>query len=460
MTATPSARLSSRMVAVTVALVAALALLAVTGCGTPDKAFTGPTPTTPPNATHCAQVYGFANARPVNIPGMRFPPGTVAISRISGQGATTLTIAEYRVCVPNGELPIDPSLDARIFAGAWQYTTSFPADGRHLSPCAPDAADRFLRCALLPATMVYARIDQLVPQGQGLAVFRLQLAHPPHPCDNAVYAPAREGDDIGYSGMAAPLLPLDPTQVPLPPLSLQGTAAVGFQPVDTGQVPYARQPVCTQGTRASILADMRAALPGLGWSPTSGDGTAWAKQIPGGWLLELRLTGLDTPQSWTILMGPRLDLPPPPFPTPVPGGANADCSSVPGLQGAGALYIPDVVLPANTIGIASTTVSGPGKYTVVDYFICAPDFELSANPMFGSGGYPLGQILPQTYWDDAGSFPFDGVSFQPCDDHMVGNYLNQLCRSHSTTRYVIEQQVTEPGKGLVAFHLLIASAPR
>lgn len=463
-----------------VPLVAAILLLLVAGCGSANPAAaSGPTPTTPPNATRCAQVYGFAHATALSIPGLQFPPGTVAIPDGTTRGATVLTISAYRVCTPNGALSANPYADpvasnggvgvgsgatvfSQVFGGDWQDASSFPADGRHLTTCDTGAPNGYpvQQCALLPP-LVYAMIDQATAQGKGLVVFRLRLARPPHPCDTNVYAPVLTGSDGGYAMAVAPLAPLDQTQVPLPPLSVYGVVAVGFQPVVInglpGQVPYATLPVCTQGTRASILADMSAALLAAGWTQTSADGTAWAKQIPGGWRLELRLTGLDTPQNWTILMGPRLDLPPPPSPTPQPS-ADAACSTVPGLQHATAIAISDVKLPQEVIGIATTTASGAGKYTVVDYYLCAPDFELTANPQFGSGGYPLGEILPQTYWDDAGSFPFDGVNFQPCQVRAVGYYLDQLCRSHGTARYAIEQQIAEPGRGLVTFHLLIATA--
>jgi len=40
-----------------------------------------PTPTTPPNATACSQVYGFSGALAFDLPGFQLPAGTVGVQR-------------------------------------------------------------------------------------------------------------------------------------------------------------------------------------------------------------------------------------------------------------------------------------------------------------------------------------------------------------------------------------------
>lgn len=319
---------SARCLQAVAALLGTLCILVLAGCGVTSPAATRPTtpeptPTTPLDATRCDQVYGLAGAQPLSIASFQFPLATVATARTVAQGASSMTVTEYRVCAPDGELITNPAAGSggyplgQIFSTNWQDSGYFPADGRHLTPCDMTMSGGYFvqQCMLLP-TLVYAMIDQAVPQGQGLMVFRLRLAHPPHPCDATSYSPASGN---GYPQAVSPLMPIDTTQVPVPPLTLQGTARIGFQSVDGGQAPYGELPLCTQGTRASILADMRTALSGDGWSPTSGDGSAWVLILPGSTgRIELRLTGLDTPQSWTILMGTRLDLPPPSVTTPQP----------------------------------------------------------------------------------------------------------------------------------------------
>ncbi len=43
---------------------------------------------------------------------------------------------------------------------------------------------------------------------------------------------------------------------------------------------------------------------------------------------------------------------------------------------------------------------------------------------------------------------------------MSGNYLIQHCVKTPNGMYMAVQQITEPGKGLVSFHLLLATPKR
>jgi hypothetical protein len=458
----------------------ALVLALAAGCGvTPrtnggDGASARPTPTTPPDATACSQVYGFAGAQPLVLPGFRFPPGTVGVQRATAAGADRLTVVEYAVCVPNGALSFagDAGGLFGIFVGNWQNVQAFPEDGRSFASCVvggppspagdptaviqPTPQIEQAVCEQLP-TMAFAMADQAMAEGYGLAVFRLRIASPPHPCDGAVFAPPSSGPSQGYPQDVTPLLGYDETQVPLPPLSLYGSSRISLQGADgTTNAPYAVTPVCTQGTRDSILNDLRRLMPGFGWSAENADGTQWVTTTLGGGRLHARFDGLETPQHWTLTLATNLDETPV-FPTPVPPGPDATCASVPGLEHAGPLRLPEpgVGFPSGTVAVAAKTTRG-SVYTIVDYFACAPHFELTSNPLWGSGGYPLYAVFDQQVWAYSSTFPLDGANQQGCDYTPVGNYLTQFCRSRGTT-YVEIERVEEPGKGLVTFHLLYAT---
>jgi hypothetical protein len=145
------------------------------------------------------------------------------------------------------------------------------------------------------------------------------------------------------------------------------------------------------------------------------------------------------------------------MPTPTPDGPNAACVSVPGLEHAGPISLPWAQFPSEMVAAPAATVHGR-SFTVVDYLACAPDFELTARPDWGSGGSPLYAMFMQGNWSYAGNFPFDGATLQGCDNTAVGNYLKQWCWAQGAARYVDIERVSEPGKGLVVFHLLYASA--
>jgi hypothetical protein len=489
---TPNSRKMRRPGGLVGGLVLTLALVAA-GCGLTTSPGAGgqtagsATPTTPPNATACSQVYGFANAQPLALPGFNFPPGTVGVQRATAAGDDRLTVVEYAVCVPNGELAFvgDAGGFWPIFAGNWQNATAFPADGRRFTPCAaggtlpqtaavptvvpsgdpsgdptmviqPTPPIEQAMCQQLP-TMVFAMADQAMVEGQGLTVFRLRNATPPHPCDGTVFGPPAGGSGQGYPQDVAPLMGYDETRVSLPPLSLYGPSQISLQAADgTTNLPYAEVPVCTQGTRDSIVRDLRQGLPGYGWAAENAEGTQWVTTTQGGGKLHARFDGLETPQHWTLILAANLDETPV-FPTPVPPGPDATCASVPGLAQAQPLRLPEpgVGFPGDTVAVVAKTSRG-SAYTIVDYFACAPHFKLTSNPLWGSGGYPLYAVFDQQVWAYSSTFPFDGVNQQSCDYTPVGNYLTQFCRSRGTTYMEIER-VQEPGKGLVAFHLLYAT---
>lgn len=145
------------------------------------------------------------------------------------------------------------------------------------------------------------------------------------------------------------------------------------------------------------------------------------------------------------------------MPTPVPDGPNASCSSVPGLENAQPITIPGAQFPSGFV--AAGTIKATSTYTVMDFLACAPDFELTAKPENGSGGSPLYAMFMEGNWNYAGSFPFDGTHLLGCDSSAAGNYLNQWCWTQGGARYVDIERVSEPGKGLVVFHLLYAYRP-
>jgi hypothetical protein len=300
--------------------------------------------------------------------------------------------------------------------------------------------------------MVFALADHGSVQGQGLLVFRLRIASPPHPCGGSFF-PTIPGN--GYPKDVRPLLGVDETQVPLPPLSLTGQPRVSFQAADGTNAPYAVVPVCTQGTAQSILSDLRRLMPGYGWAPQDAQGTQWVTSTQGGSPLYARFDGLATPQHWTLTMATNLKEVPV-FPTPVPAGPDALCSSVAGLEQATPLQLsdPGADFPPGTVAVVARTTRG-SVYTITDYFTCAPHFELTSNPANGSGGYPLYAVFDEREWNDANGFPFDGANLQSCDATPVGNYLTQFCRTNGSVYAEIER-VAEPGKGLVTFHLLYA----
>jgi hypothetical protein len=214
--------------------------------------------------------------------------------------------------------------------------------------------------------------------------------------------------------------------------------------------------MCTAGG-GSILDFMKQAMPSYGWFQGSDDGLQWRIANPGGTVLYLTFAGLDTPAHWDIVLNYIQDGPPPVMPTPVPDGPNAACSSVPGLENAQPITIPGAQFPSGFV--AAGTIKATSTYTVMDFLACAPDFELTAKPENGSGGSPLYAMFMEGNWNTAGVFPFDGATLRGCDDTAVGNYLNQWCWTQGTTRYVDIERVSEPGKGLVVFHLLYAYRP-
>jgi hypothetical protein len=310
---------------------------------------------------------------------------------------------------------------------------------------------------MLP-TFVYAMEDQISEPGPGMVVFRLQVATPPLTavCNPALFPAANGGSGLGYPSDVSPL---DSIRVPLPPLTLASTSVWGYQPTRSGNSPYVRTPLCTQGSAATILRALKSQMPAYGWTASSSNGMQWQLANPGGNVLHLLIEPISSPAEWYIDEFYLNDGTPPVFPTPIPAGPDAVCSQVAGLEHAAPLSLPGLPFPADTVGVGTTIVSGAGKLTVVDYYACAPNFELTANPQAGSGGYPLEAVFEQANWSYSSSFPFDGVHQQACDYSMTGLYVNQLCRVQGTIRYAVIEKVAEPGKGLVTFHLLIATAP-
>jgi hypothetical protein len=253
--------------------------------------------------------------------------------------------------------------------------------------------------------------------------------------------------------------PVDGMQLPLPPGTTVGQSIWGYQPNGSYNSPFIRTPLCTKGmSQASLLAYMRKQMPIYSWTATSADGTAWKISTSGAVIKLHIILPLSAAGDWAITEGYLDDGPPPIFPTPEPPGADATCAQVPGLEHAAPLNPPGFSLPADTMGVVSARTNG-SAYTVVDYFGCAPHHELTANPAWGSGGSPIGAIFPPN-WQLAGVFPFDGSTLQGCDSAMSGNYLIQHCVKTPNGMYMAVQQITEPGKGLVSFHLLLATPKR
>jgi hypothetical protein len=258
------------------------------------------------------------------------------------------------------------------------------------------------------------------------------------------------------NGGAPSVAPVDGMQLPLPPGTTVGPSLWGYQPNGSYNSPFIRTPLCTEGmSQASLLAYMRKQMPIYSWTATSTDGTAWKIPTGGAVIILHIILPLSAAGDWAITEGYLDDGPPPIFPTPEPPGADASCAQVPRLEHAAPLNPPGFSFPADTVGVVSARTNGIA-YTVVDYFGCAPHHELTANPAFGSGGYPIGAIFPPN-WQLAGVFPFDGTTLQGCDSAMSGNYLIQHCVKTPNGMYMAVQQIAEPGKGLMSFHLLLAT---
>jgi hypothetical protein len=287
----------SALTAICIGLAALLAACSSTNAGGVAKVATATTaPTATPTATATATpvppcVQLVPGATPFtsvpNVPGLQLPPGAyISPATHSGGGTGQYSITTYTICYQGSEYAIDggpystpPAPNSTLVVlgnNGWITNNLFPDPSNfvYLDYCS--APHVCVNSSGSPNPFTFVGFDQFISAGGGYETVRMEVG--------TIGAPACLNNSSYYSGTPKYTIYEDGSKASssnptyhfqMPP----GTRVSTFQGGGTAGSTYTY--FCSDGTAATVLADLKTAMTNDGWSITNPSATDFTATTTG-----------------------------------------------------------------------------------------------------------------------------------------------------------------------------------